>query len=116
MSALISASAVPVRCDMTLAPHELPIHALRTNEALPIRHGISDFLKAPAAVHPARCNCYGRSRPMRRMSCSYDGPSLKRPGRFRPVPVINERTMDDWIEPDAATPDNRDERLNHALS
>src|SRR3982075_3886451 len=45
MSALISASAVPARCDMTLAPHELPIHALRTNEALPIRHGISDFFE-----------------------------------------------------------------------
>src|SRR2546421_9262543 len=41
----------------------LRIHALRTNEALPVRHGISDFLKAPAAVQPARCNCYAEAGP-----------------------------------------------------
>ena len=73
---------------MTLAPHELPIHALRTNEALPIRHGIPDFFKAPAAVHPARCNCYGRSRLMRPNVLFLRWPSLKRPGRFPPTARI----------------------------
>ena len=35
----------------------------RTNEALPVRHGIADFLKASAAVRPARCSCCAEARP-----------------------------------------------------
>jgi hypothetical protein len=31
---------------------ELPIRAPRTNEALPVRHGISDFLEASTAIYP----------------------------------------------------------------
>src|SRR5439155_25376417 len=90
MSALISASAVPARCDMTLAPHELPIHALRTNEALPVRHGISDFLKAPA-VGPSGPLQPLRPKPAHAPNALFlRWPALKRPGRFPPDPVIHD--------------------------
>src|SRR3977135_3653494 len=87
MSALISASPVPARVVLTLAPHELPIHALRTNEALPIRHGISDFLKAPAAsIRPAATVT---AKPAHAPNVLFlRWPSLKRPGRFPPIPAV----------------------------
>jgi hypothetical protein len=65
----------------------------RTNEALPVRHGISDFLQASGAVHAARCSCYGRSPPMR-AECPVPTMALSEPARLLPSPCrhSNRRT------------------------
>jgi hypothetical protein len=78
---------------MTLALMNCRSMPPRTNEALPVRHGISDFLQASGAVHAARCSCYGRSPPMR-AECPVPTMALSEPARLLPSPCrhSNRRT------------------------
>ena len=80
MSALISASAIPARLDMILAPYELPIHTPRTNQALPLRHGISDFFESTVSGLSGPMRLL-RSKQAQRAECPVPTTgSLKRPG------------------------------------